>query len=149
MKKIGHQTLFLTTSEHNPRNGESTFVRLNDGRIMLAYTEYYGTEWYDHAIARINACYSSDEGETWTAPKTIIQKDEAAQNIMSPSLLRLSDGSLGIVYLRKAYNDQGELLCMPVFSKSFDEGETWSERVWCTDEFGYYCVINGGCANRK
>ena len=75
MRKIGHETLFLSTSEHNPRNGESTFARLKDGRIMMAYTEYYGTDWADHATARISAVYSSDERETWTKPVTIIEKE--------------------------------------------------------------------------
>ena len=146
MKKIGRQTLFLTTSEHNPRNGESTFLRLNDGRIMLAFTEYYGEEWFDHAIARICACYSSDEGETWTKPVIIIEKDAEAQNIMSPSLLRLPNGNLGIVYLRKEFVTEQKLLCMPVFSESADEGKSWSAPVFCTDEMGYYCVINDGCS---
>ena len=74
MRKIGHETLFLPTSAHNPRNGESTFARLNDGRIMMAYTEYYGTDWADHATARISAVYSSDEGETWTKPEILFRK---------------------------------------------------------------------------
>ena len=39
MKKIGHEVLFLGTSENNPRNGEGTFVRLADGGILYAYTQ--------------------------------------------------------------------------------------------------------------
>ena len=64
MKNIGREVLFLPTGEGNPRNGEGTFARLHDGRIMAAYTHYYGDDWHDHAIARICAVYSSDEGET-------------------------------------------------------------------------------------
>ena len=44
MRKIGRETLFLRTSENNPRNGESAFARLKDGRICLLFTEYYGSE---------------------------------------------------------------------------------------------------------
>ena len=66
MDKIGKEVHFLKTGEGNPRRGEGSFIRLNDGRIMYAYTEYYGTSWYDHSIARISAIYSSDEGESWS-----------------------------------------------------------------------------------
>ena len=33
--------------------------------------------------------------------KVLIEKDEKAQNIMSVSLLRLPNGNLGAIYLRK------------------------------------------------
>ena len=61
MKKIGREVLFLKTGKGNPRNGEGSFIRLKDGRIMYAYTQYYGDDWNDHATARIAAYYSSDE----------------------------------------------------------------------------------------
>ena len=69
MKRIGREVLFIKTGPKNPRNGESTFIRLKDGRIMFAYTEYYGDSGSDDAIAHIRACLSSDEGETWSEPK--------------------------------------------------------------------------------
>lgn len=145
MKKIGKEVLFLKTGEHNPRNGESTFVRLRDGRIMFAYTEYYGgNDWQDHCTARISACYSSDEGETWTAPAILIHKPDSAQNIMSPSLLRLPDGDLGIVFLLKNVEEDLGVSCMPVFSRSDDEGATWSKPISCGMPLGYYCAINDG-----
>ena len=39
MKKIGTKVVMLTTDAKNPRNGEGSFIRLKDGRIMYAYTE--------------------------------------------------------------------------------------------------------------
>ena len=39
MKKIGKEVLFLPTGDRNPRNGEGTFARLRDGRIMAAGRE--------------------------------------------------------------------------------------------------------------
>lgn len=145
MKKLGHETLFLPTGVRNPRNGESTFTRLTDGRILFAYTQYTDTDWEDHAEARICGCYSSDEGESWTAPTVLIEKAPEAQNIMSPSIFLMQNGQLGIVYLRKDVNEEGYVTCMPVFSVSNDNGHTWSKAVYCTDELGYYCVINDGC----
>ena len=55
MKKIGKEVLFLSTHKNNPRNGEGSLIRLKDGRIMYAYTDYYGTEGDAPATARISA----------------------------------------------------------------------------------------------
>ena len=142
MKKVGKQVLFLTTGEQNPRNGEGSIIRLNDGRIMHAFTEYCGDCEKDHGVARISACYSDDEGETWSDKSVLVEKDEKAQNIMSCNLIRLSDGRLGIIYLRKEINEQKGCYCMPVFRYSDDEGKTFSEMIYCTDNLGYYCPFN-------
>ncbi len=149
MKKIGHEVLFLKTSENNPRNGESTMIRLPDARIMFAYTEYYSSCGEDHGMARICACTSDDEGETWSAPRIIIEKDEAAQNIMSPSLTAMPGGNVGIFYLRKQFMPDGGLTCMPCFRKSSDSGETWSGECRCAIPDGYYCGINDGALLTK
>ena len=149
MKKIGREVLFLKTGKSNPRNGESSMIRLADGRIMFAYTEYVGEDWADHATAHISSIYSSDEGESWTAPTVIIEKPSDAQNIMSPSLLRLADGALGMVYLRKDVHEDNGVTCMPLFVRSTDEGESWSEPVVCGLPEGYYCAINDGVTVSK
>lgn len=149
MKKIGKTVLTLPTGEGNPRNGESTFIRLKDGTIMFAYTQYYGTDWADHAIAQLCACYSRDEGETWSKPEVIIEKDEKAENVMSPSLVRMNNGDLGIVYLRKEKMPDNGVVCMPIFRRSADEGKTWSDWVYCGVPEGYYCVINDGVIRQK
>lgn len=142
MKKLGREVLFIGTSANNPRNGESTFARLKDGGILHAYTEYYGTSWVDHAVARICGVISYDEGETWGDRFILLEKDEEAQNIMSPSLFRMKDGRLGLVYLRKTEPEQNAIICMPMFRSSSDDGKTWSEAIPCTDRVGYYCTIN-------
>lgn len=141
MKKVGKEVLFLKTDDANPRNGESTFARISDGTIMFAYTEYYGEDWIDHACARISAYFSYDNGETFTDKKVLLEKDGEAKNYMSPSLFRLADGTLGMVFLRKSVN-MGKLLCMPMFTKSSDEGKTWSKLISCFEEEAYYCVVN-------
>ncbi len=143
MKKVGKEVLFLETSKNNPRNGEGTFIRLKDGGILFAFTEYYGECGEDHGIARFSACYSYDEGETWSEKKVLIEKDEGAQNIMSNTLVRLGNGDLGIIYLRKEINEQKGCYCMPVIRRSSDEGKTWSDYVYCSDRMGYYCPFNG------
>ena len=76
MKKVGREVLFLNTNKDNPRNGEGSFARLDDGRIMFAYSQYVGDSKSDIASSRIAVCYSSDEGETWTKPQVLFEKPE-------------------------------------------------------------------------
>ncbi len=142
MKKIGKEVLFLKTGNGNLRNGESSMVRLKDGRIMFVYTAYRGEDWLDHADARISACFSSDEGETWTAPEVILEKPRDAMNIMSPSVFRMKNGALGMVYLRKDLHEDFGVTCMPLFVSTEDEGKTWSAPVICGFPEGYYCSVN-------
>lgn len=141
MKQIGKEVCFLKTGIKNPRNGECSFLRLRDGRIMCVYTKYYGDDWTDHAIARLEAIYSSDEGESWSESSILIEKDEEALNIMAASLIRLENGDLGVLYLRKSMKDK-KLLCMPYFARSSDEGKTFSDPICCISKEGYYCVNN-------
>lgn len=142
MKKIGKEVLFITTSTTNPRNGESTFIRLLDGGIIHAFTDYYGDSWVDEATARISAVVSYDEGESWGEKFVLLQKDDNDQNNMSPSLIRGKDGALHLIYLRKAVKDGRGITCMPMIRRSEDDGKTWSEAISCADRDGYYCTIN-------
>lgn len=149
MRKVGREVLFLDTSENNPRNGEGTFIRLKNGDIMYAFTEYYGESWKDHATARISACISKDEGETWSEKRTLLEKDESEQNIMSTNLIRLNNGDLGMLYLRKQFDSDGGCLCMPVIRRSQNDGESWSGFTYCTSKLGYYCPFNGSAVKLK
>ena len=149
MKKVGREVLVLTTSENNPRNGEGSFARLSDGRIMYGYTEYVGESREDHATARLAVCYSSDEGETWSKPEVLLEKDPDCMNYMAVSLLKLANGELGMIYCRKdtLKNAKGKLeegfaTCMPVYRYSKDDGKTWSEEIACSKVPGYFCVVN-------
>ncbi len=149
MKKIGKEVLFLSTSEHNQRNGEGTFLRLKDGGILFAFTQYYGDHWDDHVIARIAACVSYDEGETFSEPFTLLEKDEKAQNIMSACLMRMANGDLGLFYLRKEVMEDNGIACMPYLRRSTDEGKTFGEPIRCTDTLGYYCPQNDAVRRLK
>ena len=91
MKKIGRQVFFLPTDERVKRNGEGAFIRLKDGRIMFAYTEYAASGG-DHDWARLVAIYSSDEGESWSERRVLMQPRAQDANIMSVSLLRMENG---------------------------------------------------------
>ena len=130
--------LDLAHGRGNPRNSEGSFVTLADGRIMHAYSRYYGKSWSDHATADIAARYSDDEGRTWTAKDVILVKNEGDMNVMSASLLRLQDGRIALLYLRK--NNASD--CRPYLRTSRDEGRTWSKPTLCIRGRGYYVVNN-------
>lgn len=89
-------------SANNPRNSEGDFIRLDDGRIMFAYSCYCGDSHLDHSPCDIAVIYSADEGESWSEPRIIARAaDYGVQNIMSVSVLRQLDGSIGVYYLIK------------------------------------------------
>ena len=96
---------------------------------MHAYTEYFGESREDEAIARLCAVVSYDEGESWGERVLLLEKAPEEQNIMSPSLFRLKNGEMGMVYLRKMMRSDGTITCMPVFRSSADEGKNWSDWV--------------------
>ncbi len=141
MKKIGRVVGTLWTSSDNPRNGEASFCRLKDGSIMLAYS-HFGGEGGDHDCSRLVCVLSHDEGETWSQPRELFTDDRESRNNMTPSLLRLPNGELGLCYLRKSDEADGTIACMPAFRFSRDEGQSWSKLTLCTAKTGYYCGTN-------
>ena len=130
--------LNLKAHEGNPRNSEGSFVSLNDGRIMYVYTKFNGDTWHDEDKADIVARYSNDGGMSWNDKDRIIKKNTCSQNIMSVSLLRLQSGKIALVFLKKESNFD----CRPVICYSEDEGENWSEDIYCTDNISYMIVNN-------
>jgi sialidase-1 len=123
-------------SPDNPRNTEGSIVELRDGRLLLAYTRFYGGG-EDEARADISARLSSDGGKTWSAP-FVLQPNDGQQNVMSVSLLRLDNGELMLGYLRK--NSDAD--CRMVVRRSRDEGVTWGPEVSATEPPRYYVVNN-------
>jgi sialidase-1 len=121
----------------NPRNSEGAFLPLKDGRLLFAYTHFTGGRGDDDA-AYLAARYSQDGGKTWTERDHILMPNEGKMNVMSVSLLRLADGSIGLFYLRKQALDD----CRAYLRFSTDEGKTWSQPILCTDPQGYYVVNN-------
>lgn len=140
-EKGGQQNMFefivCPTSNQNPRNSEASVAQLRDGRLLLAYSEFYGADSSDHAKARISGKTSSDGGRTWSEP-FVLQENVGGLNVMSVSLLRLNTGELAMVYLVK--NSLSD--CRAYMRKSADEGKTWSEAVCCTTPERYHCVNN-------
>lgn len=140
MKKIGRQVNFLGTSEFNQRNGEGAFIKLKNGSIMFGFTEFIGNDWDDDFCARISCILSEDDGETWSDKKVLFERPYDSKNIMSLSFLRMNNDDLGAFYIVKNLDGTDKI----VFTRSKDEGVTWSEPINCMEclETQDYFVLN-------
>ncbi|MBQ4604367.1 MAG: exo-alpha-sialidase, partial [Clostridia bacterium] len=145
MKKIGREVLFISSKDGNPRNGEGTFLRLKNNSILFVYSKFSGNDWHDECAADIAAFTSYDDGETWTDERIIFKHDDDSRNYMCPSLLRMNNGDIGLIYLRKAKKNESGI---PYFSRSSDEGKTFSEPCKLTDNDIDYFVIENDHAIR-
>jgi len=131
--------LQLDPSPTNARNSEAAFVTLKSGRIVLAWSKFTGTDFSDFGAAVIATRYSDDGGLTWSDTDEILVEQEGTVNVMSPSLLRLQDGRIAVLYLRK---DSGQRLCMPYIRFSDDELQSLSDPIGVSPVPGYYTVNN-------
>jgi sialidase-1 len=138
------RNVLLPPSKGNPRNSEAAMIDLADGRVMLVYSHFTGGRG-DHAKANLAARFSSDGGATWSKDDVFVTRDEGGMNTMSPSLLRMKDGSIGLFYLRK--NDLAN--CVIYLRRSADEGKTWGEPELCSRPVGYYVMNNDRAVRLK
>ena len=117
------------------RNAEGSIVELSEGRLLLAYDQYYGPPYRwdiddDFWNCRIAGRISADFGCSW-GEDFIIQENDAAINILSPSLLRLKSGEIALFYRKTECLNPISMI--PYMKKSFDEGKTWEEEVCISD----------------
>jgi len=132
--------LDLPPGEANCRNSEGDFAVLKDGSVLFAYSHYVKGSGGDHDPAYIASRVSKDGGRTWSAKSEKVIENEGGMNVMCASFLRLKDGSLALVYLRK----NSEADCRPMMRVSKDEGRTWGAPVKCIADadVGYYVLEN-------
>ena len=132
--------LQLDPSRNNGRNSEATFVTLKGGRILLAWSRFNTGNHSDSGSCEIASRYSDDDGWTWsTRDMVMVGRDQGASNVMSPSLLRLKDGRIALLTLRK---EGGEDFCSPWFRTSTNEAKSFSKPVRVNTVPGYYSVNN-------
>ncbi len=132
--------LELPPGPGNPRNSEGDFARLKNGDVLYVYSRYDKGHGDDADPASLASRVSRDGGRTWSAEDVEVVPNEGKLNVMSVSLLRMGDGSLGLFYLRK--NSGAD--CRPVMRRSRDEGRTWSAPQLCVpdSEIGFYVLNN-------
>jgi len=130
-------TIRLEPKQGNPRNSEGDFIQLKDGRILFIYSHFTDGSG-DNAGAYLAGRYSSDGGKTWSEEDITVVRNEGGMNVMSVSLLRLSDNHIALFYLRKNSEDD----CIPYMRLSEDEANSWSEPTRCIPDSGYFVVNN-------
>ena len=129
--------ILVEATPENPRNTEGDIIQLADGRLLVAWSDFYSGEMPDDAPARISAMHSEDQGRTW-GERFTLQENVGEQNVMSVSFLRLASDELLLFYLVKNSNVDLQL----VMRRSSDEAQSWSDSVMVTDGDGYYVVNN-------
>lgn len=101
-------------------DGGTSFLRLPDGRIAVVLNRHVKGL---HGGGTPVIAFSSDQGETWTAAKVLIENDDAFY-VMNDRLIQLRSGRLVLPVARKvgkAEGDRDEGLAM----LSDDAGATW------------------------
>jgi len=131
------ELIVCPATEKNPRNTEADIIELGDGKLLLAYTDFYHCSWHDMAPARISGKISVDLGKTWSEPFTI-QENIGTENVMESDLLRLRSGEIVLFFCVK----NSEADCKPYMRKSFDEGTSWSAAVPVAKFHGGYLTLN-------
>ena len=143
----GFERILAPATSSSTRKTEASVVELKDGRLLLAYTDFYTVSPRDDAPARIMAKHSSDGGLTWSAPFVLVE-NTARQNVMSVSLLRLASGELAMTYMFKNSQERvGEPDplgpdCSVLFRTSRDEGKTFSAPVTITPQRSFWVMNN-------
>src|SRR6185295_5935190 len=85
----------LPPAVNNPRNSEGDFLTLKNGIMMFVYSRFTGGS-ADDARAELAAIYSGDRGKTWSLRYEPVLEKEGKKNVMSVSLLRLSDNEIAM-----------------------------------------------------
>lgn len=134
--------LQLDPTPQNGRNSEGSFVELQDGTLVFAWTQYISDSPHDHAPARLVYKRSWDQGSTWEDQTHVLVEKGDALNLMSVSLLRLQDGRILLSYLSKHALEHGIYTCTPMVCFSSDELKSFSSAKPLTVVPGYYGMNN-------
>jgi len=94
LTKIETFTLAPATAQYT-RNMGGDLVRLLDGRLFLAYSQWT-TGATDSDSSRVVGQLSEDNGETWGKVFPIMEPNEDRDNVRMPSFVRLGDGRLAL-----------------------------------------------------
>lgn len=136
--------LIAPVSEGHLRNTEASILPFDDGRLLVAWSEFYDGPGRDEDPALIAGRWSKDEGQTWSDP-FILQENIGKINCMSASFLRLASGRILLAFGRKDGQPslaEGPAILHAMVKYSDDEGQTWSEPKDITRGDNYWCITN-------
>jgi len=123
----------------NPRNSEAAIIPLEDGTLLLGWTEFYAGDGADHGPARISGKTSADGGRTWSEKYTLVENDGGC-NVMEVNFLRLKDGRIALFYCQKNTESTD---CRVMMRASSDEGKTFGSPKQLSPDGKYTGLTNG------
>lgn len=89
--------LFKTTVDaadiNNPRNDQSSIIKLDNGRLLIAYSRF-SDDPLDSSPSAIYAAYSMDEGKSWEEPFELQPNITDTIGTYIPSFFRKSNGNI-------------------------------------------------------
>ena len=128
MARIEIKTL-VDANPDLPRHDSASIVELRDGRLLLAWMEHRGGDeiGHDHAPCNIASMVSSDNGQTWTDRKILVENNPGDINIHYPCFLRLQSGDILFYYVRQHELEPGQPMKQTSYvCRSSDDGATFS-----------------------
>ena len=131
------EIIVCPATNENPRNSEADIIELKDGKLLLAYTDFYHNAGHDMSPARISGKISADLGKKWSVPFTV-QENIGIENVMEADTLRLRSGEILFFFCVK----NSETDCRPHMKKSSDECRSWSEPTAIDKYCGGYVTLN-------
>ncbi len=123
----------------NPRNSEAAIIPLEDGSLLLGWTEFYAGDGADHGPARISGMVSTDGGRTWGEKYTLVENDGGC-NVMEVNFLRLKDNRIALFYCQKNTESTD---CRVMMRVSSDEGKTFESPKQLSPDGKYTGLTNG------
>lgn len=125
----------VPASDAYPRNMGADMIRLNDGRLFLAYSQWFGGT-HDDNSSRVVGCISRDDGETWSDFFVIAEPNETRDVVRMPTFLRLQDGRLALFARCHHTRDKKWVVMMVCDDESGDvlDASVWSAPTSVTPE---------------
>ncbi len=85
----------IAANETNKRNDQSAMIKLNDGRLVIAYS-HFGQSSRDIGKSSIYFQTSSDNGSTWSKEKELIETISLGSYV--PSFYKRPDGTILVLF---------------------------------------------------
>ncbi|MDP6778510.1 MAG: sialidase family protein [Candidatus Latescibacteria bacterium] len=118
--------------DHGYRGRMGSFLQLQDGSLLLSYTD-----------EDIMAVRSTDLGRTWSGPSVLIPgpRPPAQGRLAHPSFLRFDDGQILMSYIYSTHPTT-PYYGHNYYRRSDDDGRTWTDQYLMTPHPGYIIVHN-------
>ena len=147
----GFEDTVCKWTPETPRHDHQLIFPLDDGRLLLVWSEYYADrpsllsrkpttasgQAADEVPCRIAGRISTDRCLTWS-DRIILQDNVWRNNVKHPNLLRLPNGDVLFFFVGWDSHEQRNIF----MKRSRDNCETWSEMVQISRP-GWYCNNHG------